>query len=234
MNDVRTPGEGDPYSHLSPPPVPEKRDGGLSLEARVAAVESELKAIKQSDKGWLTSAAVILGVVGALVAIPKALVELAGTINREPKTSIIAENPLSVSYEPKGKAIHFESLVILKNDGNAADAIKRATARLVAQNVANAGENYVNSEDIQFTEGSNVIEAPIIQPENPLAVTISLSLNSSPENAVQLLSGSHRLNVTLNSLAKDKNVSYCFNFDQDQATEIVNAKPKRLVTPTCD
>jgi hypothetical protein len=79
-----------------------------------------------------------------------------------------------------------------------------------------------------------VVDAPIIQPGNPVAVTISLLLDSSPENAVQLLSGSHRLNVTLNSFAKDKNISYCFNFDPDQATEIVNAKPKRLVTATCD
>ena len=234
MNDVRKPGEDDFSSQPSPPPAPAQQGWVLPLEVRVAEVESELAAMKQSDKGWFRNAAVLLGVVGALVAIPKALVDLAGTINRQPKTSVIAESPLFVSYEPKEKTIRFESMVILKNDGNAADAIKRAFARLVAQNVANSGENYVNAEDVQFSEGTNVVDAPIIQPGSPVAVTISLLLDSSPENAVQLLSGSHRLNVTLNSFAKDKNISYCFNFDPDQATEIVNAKPKRLVTATCD
>ena len=234
MDDVRKPGEDDFSSQPSPPPAAARQGLVLPLEVRVAEVESELAAMKQSDKGWFRNAAVLLGVVGALVAIPKALVDLAGTINRQPKTSVIAESPLFVSYEPKEKTIRFESMVILKNDGNAADAIKRAFARLVAQNVANSGENYVNAEDVQFSEGTNVVDAPIIQPGNPVAVTISLLLDSSPENAVQLLSGSHRLNVTLNSFAKDKNISYCFNFDPDQATEIVNAKPKRLVTATCD
>ena len=234
MDDVRKPGEDDFSSQPSPPPAAARQGLVLPLEVRVAEVESELAAMKQSDKGWFRNAAVLLGVLGALVAIPKALVDLAGTINRHPKTSVIAESPLFVSYEPKEKTIRFESMVILKNDGNAADAIKRAFARLVAQNVANSGENYVNAEDVQFSEGTNVVDAPIIQPGNPVAVTISLLLDSSPENAVQLLSGSHRLNVTLNSFAKDKNISYCFNFDPDQATEIVNAKPKRLVTATCD
>ena len=234
MDDVRKPGEDDFSSQPSPPPAAARQGLVLPLEVRMAEVESELAAMKQSDKGWFRNAAVLLGVVGALVAIPKALVDLAGTINRQPKTSVIAESPLFVSYEPKEKTIRFESMVILKNDGNAADAIKRAFARLVAQNVANSGENYVNAEDVQFSEGTNVVDAPIIQPGNPVAVTISLLLDSSPENAVQLLSGSHRLNVTLNSFAKDKNISYCFNFDPDQATEIVNAKPKRLVTATCD
>jgi len=203
-----------------------------ALAVRLAQLETTVADLKGSDRGWLKTAALLFAVLGAVVSIPKALIDFAGTIHRQPKTTVIADNPLSVSYEPVRNNLRFESVVILKNDGNAADAIKRASGSLLGTE-KNSGD-YVNSDDIQFTEGTSVVETPVVQPGSPVGLTILLSVNLPPQNAIQLLSGSHRLEVTLTSLAKPKKISFCFNFDPNQANDIVNAKPKRLITPSCE
>src|SRR6266436_556478 len=70
------------------------------LEMRVAAVESKLGAIKRSDDGWLKTAALLLGVFGGFVALPKALIETYDKVHPQPKTSVTAEKGLSISYDP--------------------------------------------------------------------------------------------------------------------------------------
>lgn len=219
---------------VSLPPAQPVADATMKLEGRLARIEAELHSRKEHGKETLKALALIFSVFGAAVAIPRGWIDISNAIYRQPKTSVIADNPLNVSYERQGKMIRFESLVILKNDGNTADAIKRAVAHVVDQNTAGSDPNTVLAEDIQFSEGASVVEAPIVQPGTPVPLTISLSLNASPETAVKLLSGAHRLNVKLNSLAKDKDINFCFTFEPNEATEIVNAKPIRLLTPACD
>lgn len=202
-----------------------------TIESRLAKLETTVADLK-SDKGWLKTAALLFGVLGGLVSIPKAMIDFAGAVHRQPETTVIAESPLSVSYEAREGALHFESLVILKNDGNDADVIKRASAS-IQDKEKNTGD-LVNSDDIQFSQGPSVLAAPGVLPGSPLPVTILMSINSPPQDAVQLLSGSHQLDVTLASLGKPKKISFCFNFDSKQASDIVHVKPRRLITPSCE
>jgi hypothetical protein len=233
MVDVVKSGEEDSSRQPNSPPLSAPHQQLSQLEVRVAAVENKLGAIRRSDDGWLKTAALLLGVFGGFIALPKALVETYDKIHPHPKTSVTAEKGLSVSYDPLERAIRFESDLLLRNDGTATDAIDRARANLIVQSNENSGEGSISEDDVQFSQGLSAVKPPVIQPGTPILVVISLLLPASRDNAIRLLNGPHRLDVTLHA-AEDRKLSYCFDFDTEQAGDIVNAKPKRWANPKCE
>src|SRR6266853_6536980 len=71
------------------------------LQTKIAALGSDVEKLKKSDSSLFKKVAVILGVIGGLIAIPKGVMDSVSAIHQKPRTTVDWGQPLSIHYDAK-------------------------------------------------------------------------------------------------------------------------------------
>jgi hypothetical protein len=147
------------------------------LEQDLELTKSEIEKIKTSNNNWITKAAVILGVIGALIAIPKGVKDAIEAVNQKPKTSVDLGRPLAIRYDPQKQVLKFDIPMVANNEGNANDLIERLSGKVHAA-PDNANSPIVIS-NIEVSEVGHLLEFPIPIPvRQPKSFSVDLFLNA--------------------------------------------------------
>jgi hypothetical protein len=76
------------------------------------------------------NAAIIIGLVGGIISIPKSTIEGWQTIFRRSKLKVERSEPVSIAYDPKSHRLRCSFGILLLNTGNKAEVIKAFHAQL--------------------------------------------------------------------------------------------------------
>ncbi|PYJ12648.1 MAG: hypothetical protein DME93_06570 [Verrucomicrobia bacterium] len=76
------------------------------------------------------NAAIIIGLVGGIISIPKSTIEGWQTIFSRPKLDVERSVPVSIAYDPKNNVLRCSFGMLLFNAGNKAEIIKAFHAQL--------------------------------------------------------------------------------------------------------
>src|SRR5208282_2139192 len=97
------------------------------------------------------NAAVILGVIGALIAIPKGIIDSVNAIHQRPQTTMDWGAPLTIHYDAKTRLLRFGFPMVLNNQGTADDTIEKLAADI--RTIPDASRFSLTISDFELTIG---------------------------------------------------------------------------------
>jgi hypothetical protein len=205
------------------------------LEKKLASVGIDLDQVKKSEGSLFKKIAVILGVVGGLIAIPKGVIDSVSAIRQRPRTTMDWGAPLTIHYDAKARLLRLGFPLALNNQGNADDTLERLTADI--RTVPDKSRFSVAISDFELTLGqteSTVLPFPIT-PHQPKQLHVNLVLPSPFSEQALSFEGQRAVTVTFATAnAQTITHTYCFDLDKDQSAEVLVSRDKNIRTPDCD
>lgn len=221
--------------------------GGLSVEISQTSRAPDEDKMSWRHRGknvyvWIKWTAPLLALVAAIFAIPKGVVDLYTAIVSEPKTELMPESYLSVSYDPTQKLIEFGFGFTAANNGSKAETIKDASARIEAIGSSAAEVSLISFSDSDFSFAENNATISNRFPINkdstrPVKASISYYL-SDEKRAILIQPGTRRrLVVELTGQTnKSHTLQFCFDVTQSLVDDLFNSQiraTRRFREPEC-
>jgi hypothetical protein len=109
-------------------------------------------------KGRWQSAAIMVGLFGACIAIPKSIYDAWQTMVIRPEVEVYSTPEVTLSYDPKSKLLTFSGAMIVLNSGNATEVIDTCYLGL---RIRGDPSNVTSFTGTQMTlkDGENVLPA---------------------------------------------------------------------------
>ena len=185
-----------------------------SLEDQIAELRSELERVKTQSKSWVKTWGVYLGVLGALIAVPKGALDLAMQLWQRPDTSVeIREVTMYRIPELSPPEIVKFPLVVM-NRGNFDDVLLSSGASLTV-----AGQSVeLSDSDFGLFDDGKKIDMSLVVPKNESRLyEVSITFNPKTRE-VAAAPGPHKLELRfLGDQQHSLRASVCFGL---QASEV--------------
>jgi hypothetical protein len=226
------------------------------IESDLTALRNEVEKLKDeaNNKFQKTAALVgllggVLGLVSALVTLPKSFVETFNSLIVRPKTSL-ESNELDVNYDPTSKLFILYFPLYLKNAGNSDDAVHTVEGKLQYSPLNQAGEVEHQRIDIfdagigEFAFYDKSIQDGVA-PGNrvPLPIEIgkmsgkNIYVSTRFDEGTFASAGENRLTVqVLTDHTSSENIDFCFYLDRQLIEELRSngaMTTKRFLNPEC-
>ena|ERR1017187_1796703 len=205
------------------------------LELKISALDSDLDKLKKSESSFFKKVAVILGVAGGLIAIPKGIIDSVSAVHQRPRTTMDWGAPLTIHYDAKTRLLRFGFPMVLNNQGNADDTLEKLSSDI--RTVPDKSKFSVTISDFELTIGhTESTELPFpITPHQPKQLHINLVLPGPFSERALSFEGQKTITVTFSTAnAQAISHSYCFDLDKDQSAEVLVSQDKNIRTPDCD
>lgn len=185
--------------------------------------------------------AIVIGLIGAVFAIPKTLYEAWQTMVIRPKVEIYEGREVRVAYEPTSRLLTCSGAIVVLNSGNATEVIQTVKAHLGIQGDSSNAWPF-SASDITLKEGGKVLPDafPVDQGTSrtltyEIKTNLTVPLESDPTH--QRLCGSgdeaiRELNMELVGKKKPYQASFHFYFNANAGTRLFNEGKDLLVSST--
>jgi hypothetical protein len=109
---------------------------------------------------WFEKCGIIFGVIGAIISIPKGIIDGWQAIDQaffaKPNLVVERSSPLSLTYDPKQKTLTFSCGLVLQNKGTDSEAFESCTAYLGIPGDLDKRVAF-SDPDVIFEQGGNSI-----------------------------------------------------------------------------
>ena len=123
-------------------------------------------------RNW-QNAAIIIGLVGGLISIPKSAIEGWHAIVRRPEVKVDRNQPVSLTYNQKGKNLDCSTGVRVYNSGDKVEAISFRSARLGMPEDPSEGVAF-SENDIILKDGEQEISNVLAEQNVPKNLTCEI------------------------------------------------------------
>jgi hypothetical protein len=234
-NDAIRSADSGPGPSDSPPDSARLAGRIDGFEQKLNSFGSELEQLKQSEGNLLKKIALILGVIGALIAIPKGIIDSVSAIHQRPQTTLDWGSPLTIHYDSKTRLLRFGFPLVFNNQGNADDTLEKLSADI--HTVPDNSKFAATISDFELTLGqTESTQLPLpLTPHQPKQVHINLVLPGPFSERALSFEGERTIVVTFTTADKGTiSHNYCFDLDRDQGAEILVSQDKNIRTPDCE
>ena len=178
-------------------PTPSKDE----TSQRLSAFEDDLERTKSRtprnqdfEKSWITKMAVILGVIGALISIPKGMKDAIEAIRQKPDTSIDLGKPLTVQYEVQKQILRFNLPMIASNEGNGDDVIDQISAEV--HTVPEIDNSLITVNTVEVRDVEKAVQLPVPLPiREAKSLSVNLFLSAPFSEQLLLVNGGKRVEL---------------------------------------
>jgi hypothetical protein len=184
-----------------------------SVEDQLAKLRNDVDHLKTESKSWVKTWGVYLGILGALIAVPKGALDLVTQIWQRPDTSVAIQE-ITIYHDPGLSSEILKFPLVVMNLGNRDDVLLNNGARLTVE-----GQSVELSEaDFGLFDNGKKVEASLLVPKNALrAYDVSVTFNSKTRK-VAALPGLHNLELRFLGVKHQPYLaSFCFPL---QASEV--------------
>lgn len=207
-----------------------------TLRDEVTSIRKEVDTLKQKNsKKWYEIAAVLIGLVGGLIAVPAAINGAVHVFTDRPKTTVTWSRPLDVAYKATDQSLELLVPIVINNEGARSEEVVRVSAQITVPGSSNIVPTNIDDSDIQFREGDKTFSLPFyVKSEEPRAIAILLDVPAPWPDRILAVRGRKQLNVQLVLHEGKRNVknSYCFDLQKDDYAS-PRSQEKHLITPDC-
>jgi hypothetical protein len=188
-----------------------------------------LDRLKAESKSWVKTWGVYLGVLGALIAVPKGTLELVTQLWIRPDTSVTIKN-IKITHAPGLSSEIVEFPLVVMNLGNRDDAFLGRGATFKA-----AGVSLELSEDDfgLFDNGHNKIETPLIVPKDAVRAYV-VSITFTPKTReLAATPGPHEVELRFPGVNQSYTARLCFPLQERDVDDLFKSdqlETKNFVT----
>jgi hypothetical protein len=211
--------------------VPRSSGGGApSVEVQLAKLRRDLDRLNAESKGWVKTWGVYLGILGALIAVPKGALDLVTQLWLRPDTSVMIKS-VKITHVPKLPSEIVEFPLVVMNLGNRDDALLGRSAKFTGPGeVVNLSE-----DDFGLFENGTKIEVPLLVTKATLrAYDVSVTLGPKARQLVAT-PGPHKMELFFPGVTQSYTANFCFtlrNNDVEDLFESDQVKTKSF-DPKC-
>jgi hypothetical protein len=189
-----------------------------TVEDRLAKLRRDLDHLSAESKNWVKTWGVYLGILGALIAVPKGALDLMTQLYPRPETSVMIKS-VKITHVPKlqpeiSEIVEFPLVVM--NLGNRDDALLGRSAKLTGP-----GETVnLSDDDFGLYENGTKVEVPLLVTKATLRA-YDVSVTFSPK-ARQLAAtpGVHKLELFFPGVNKSYSSVLCFTLNNSDVENL--------------
>ena len=186
-----------------------------SVEDRLAKLRSDLDYLSAESKNWIKTWGVYLGILGALVAIPKGALDLVTQLWLRPETSVMIKTG-KITHVPTLASEIVEFPIVVMNLGNRDDALLGRSAKLMGP-----GESVDLSEaEFGLFENGQKIEVPLLVSKATLqAYDVSVTFNPKARQ-LAATPGMHKLELLFPGVNRSYSSAFCFALNKSDVEDL--------------
>jgi hypothetical protein len=177
-----------------------------SVEDQLAALRSDVDHLKTESKSWIKTWGVYLGMLGALIAVPKGALDLVTQLWLRPDTSMAIQQ-ITIYHDPGLSSEILKLPLVVMNLGNRDDVLLNNGASLTV-----AGQSVELSEaDFGLFDNGKKLDSSLLVPKDALrAYEVSITFTPRTRAAVAV-PGLHRLELRFLGVKHQSYLaSFCF------------------------
>ena len=203
----------------SPEEVPKPNGGGAqSVEDQLAKLRSDVDYLKTESKSWVKTWGVYLGMLGALVAVPKGALDLVTQLWQRPDTSV-AIHQITIYHAPGLESEIVKFPLVVTNQGNRDDVLSKngATLRVAERSVELPEADFglwANDNDKKVGSSLTAKKGSV------QGYDVSLTFNSKTRE-IAAMPGLHTLELRFGGV-KNQSIlaSFCFPLQQSDVHDL--------------
>ena len=197
----------------------------VPIEDQLAALRTDLDHLKTESKGWIKTWGVYLGILGALVALPKGVLDLATQVRKRPQTSVAIEE-ITIYHDPSLSSEIVKFPLVVRNAGNQDDVLLSQGAEITAegQTVSLAEKDFG-----LFDHGEQQLALRVPKDE---VHDYQVSITFNPKTRQVLAApGDHKLQFQFRGEKDQPHVaSSCFSLQDDQVHDLFESNDYKSQT----
>ena len=199
-----------------------------SLEAQLAKLRSDLDHLKTESKSWVKTWGVYLGILGALVAVPKGALDLVTQLWHRADTSV-AIREVTIYHAPELSSEIVTVPLVLMNLGNRDDVLFNNGASLTVE-----GQSVeLSNDDFGLFDDGKKVDASLLIPKDtlrPYAVSITFNPKTRKLAATP---GLHKLELRFLGINHQSySASFCFPLQASDVHDLFESNDVRQETVT--
>jgi hypothetical protein len=210
-----------------PVDVPRSNDGETpSVEDQLARLRSDVDLLKTESKSWVKTWGVYLGMLGALIAVPKGALDLVTQLWQRPVTSV-AIREITIYHDPGLSSEIVKFPLIVMNLGNRDDLLLNNGASLTV-----AGQSVELSEaDFGLFENGKKVDTSLLVPKDALrAYDVSITFNPKTRE-MAATPGLHKLELRFLGVNHQSYLaSFCFPLQASDVHDLFESNEYRRQT----
>ncbi len=185
------------------------------VEDRLALLRRDFDRLNAESKNWVKTWGVYLGILGALIAVPKGVLDLVTQLWLRPETSVMVKTG-KITHVPKLESEILEFPLIVMNMGNRDDALLGRSAKLTGPGEA----VNLSDDDFGLFENGTKIEVPLLVTKATLrAYDVSVTFNSKARQ-LAATPGVHKLELSFPGVSQSYSSAFCFTLNKDDVEEL--------------
>jgi hypothetical protein len=188
-----------------------------SMEDQLAKLTSDVDHLKKESKSWVKTWGVYLGVLGALVALPKGIMDLTTQFWHSPVTSV-AIREVTIYHDPGLSSEIVKVPLVVTNVGNFDDALLNHGATLT---VAGRSVDVPDADFGLFDSDGKKVDTSLYVPKGGLrAYDVSITFNTRTRE-VAATPGPHKLELRfLGTKNESYLASFCFPLQDSEIRDL--------------
>jgi len=207
--------------------------GTQPVPVETAQPERGHSVLRQSYS-WMKRATPVLAFLAAIFAVPKGVMEVYSGLISSPRTKLIPDSYLQLSYKPTDKSLGFSFAFTAANDGSTYDAISATSAVVerLDRNRLSRPLISLNESNVEYKENSVQIQDHFIVSKDAtrqIACTLRFYLTDQLKSDLLAMSpdSQRRLTVTISG-NKPHTLKYCFDISQSVTDDLFSADVEGL------
>jgi hypothetical protein len=200
-----------------------------SIEDQLTKLRSDLDHLKTESKSWVKTWGVYLGMLGALVALPKGILDVATQVWQRPNTSV-AIKEITIYHDPGLSSEIVKFPLVVMNAGNRDDVLLNHGAKLT---VADHSVELPKTDFGLYDNGMKVGTSLRVPKDETRAYDVSITFNSKTRE-VAATPGHHKLELHFLGVKNQSYVaSFCFPLQDSQVHDLFESaefKQQTMIT----
>ena len=189
-----------------------------SIEDRLTRLRKDFDRLNLESKNWVKTWGVYLGILGALIAVPKGALDLVTQLWLRPDTSVMVKTA-RLTHVPKLESEILEFPLVVMNLGNRDDALLARSAKLTGP-----GEVLeLSDNDFGLFENGTKIEVPLLVTKATLrAYDVSVTFNSKARQ-LAATPGVHKLELSFSGVNQSYSSIFCFTLNKGDVEDLFDS-----------
>ena len=210
----------------NPVEAPSSNGKAPSVGDQLATLRTDLDHLKTESKSWVKTWGIYLGMLGALISVPKGALDLVTQLWHRPDTSVTIKN-IAMTHVPGLSSEILEFPLVVMNLGNRDDAFLNRGATLTG-----GGKSVeLSADDFGLYDNGQKIETPLLVPKDALrAYVVSVTFNPNAL-AVAATPGLHTLELRFRGVNESYSATVCFSLQQSDVDVLFKSDQIQSRTP---
>jgi imidazoleglycerol phosphate dehydratase HisB len=213
-----------------------------ALSIQLSELKKQVDAETKGFTGWVKWLSLLLAFLLAILAVPKAWIDLSQSVFTQPETKVIPESNLAISRDPKANSIQFAFGFTIMNDGKKKDSIQKLSARLIRIDEATSNALLdLSDNSFQFIEKNAKIPNRFsVTESSPREITCYVSSYLSEATRASFLVPQSRWRLSIELTGDDEKkhpIDYCFDVTDVDISDVfasADPAPMKILNPTCE